>query len=284
MICSEIVAGDLSQSSLDERLPTLTADSGAGLWMVPFRGISDKGIRVLLDLIYLDENRRVIDVVEFFPSRHVSPSTPPASSVLVLPNLSISFTQTQPGDQLIVCVSEELARRILQINSTRRDVNAVPEIKDGRSSDNLPAETEPMNVKSQRNWLARWLFPDPTDPRKGQREPRAGLVAHFLTSAVPQASTVRNISKTGLYVETEERWYPGTIVRLRLTKVSNGEQREERSITLQASVAWWGNDGVGLQFELQNDEEPQPESPQAIEGATRKQLEEFLKWLPTGSC
>jgi hypothetical protein len=64
---------------------------------------------------------------------------------------------------------------------------------------------------------------------------------------------VKDISLTGMYVVTSERWYPGTMVRMTLT--DRHEPTIERSITLNATVMRWGNDGVGLRFVLQNPKE-----------------------------
>src|SRR5271157_1959441 len=86
----DVVAGDFSYAILDDWMAKLTPSSGMGLWMVPFKGILDKDVRVLLDLVYLGEDCRVIAVVESFPNFRVPPSTPPAASVLALPTQSIS--------------------------------------------------------------------------------------------------------------------------------------------------------------------------------------------------
>lgn len=99
-----------------------------------------------------------------------------------------------------------------------------------------------------RGWLSRLLSPDPPDPRIASRQPVNGLVAHFFTGGVPKAHETRDVSATGLYVITTERWYPGTIIRMTLTKPDTGRVPSERSITIQAKSVRWGNDGVGLQF------------------------------------
>jgi hypothetical protein len=52
-----------------------------------------------------------------------------------------------------------------------------------------------------------------------------------------------------MFVLTEDRWYPGTVIRITLT-----DQREptaERSFTVNAVVMRWGNDGVGVHFIFQ---------------------------------
>ena len=66
----EIAAADVPFESLKDMMATLALKSGEGLWMTPFRGISESGMRAPLDLIYLDEDCRVIDVVESFPTFH----------------------------------------------------------------------------------------------------------------------------------------------------------------------------------------------------------------------
>src|SRR5208282_6625317 len=104
----EIVAGDFSSVSIAEWLPTITPNSGAGIWIIPSKRIPDTVVNVQLDLFYLDENCRVIEVVESFPSNRVSPSCPRAASVLALPAHSIHSSETKAGDQLMVCTTEEM--------------------------------------------------------------------------------------------------------------------------------------------------------------------------------
>ena len=82
--------------------------SGQGVWMSPFRGIPAAAMPAPLDLIYLDVECRVIDTVESFPTFQVSASSSRPQSVLALPAHSIYSSQTQPGDQLVLCVAEEM--------------------------------------------------------------------------------------------------------------------------------------------------------------------------------
>ena len=57
--------------------------------------------------------------------------------------------------------------------------------------------------------VQRWWSPD---PRKAPRVKEPGLAAYYWNGAAPVAHGVRDISSSGLYVVTEERWYPGTLV------------------------------------------------------------------------
>ena len=82
--------------------------SDEGIWMVPSRGIHTLGVRVPLDLIYLDENLRVIHLEEYFPTFRIAPLRAQAESVLELPTHTIYSSQTQVGDQLVICVADEM--------------------------------------------------------------------------------------------------------------------------------------------------------------------------------
>ncbi len=310
LISSEVDAGDFVRARLDERLPGLASNSYASLWVVPFRETPDTRNRVQLDLVYLDGDCRVIDVVESFPSHNVSPSAPPASSLLVLPTSSILLSQIQPGDQIIVCAAEDMPRRAGIVTASRGNVSGVVESEqsfggirqgtrlqpDGHgrqtgdfSTDESPEdeqagdegeyEPEVEDATPSRNWLSRFLFPDPPDPRLGQREPPPGLTAQIWTGEVLQPYKIRDISKTGLFVETEQRWYRGTLIRVRLTKVSPEGYHEERTITVQMRVARLAGDGVGLQFVPPSDQDLRRGRVSSMEGASNKQLEEFLEWL-----
>ena len=83
-------------------------------------------------------------------------------------------------------------------------------------------------VRPPKNWLERWWSPD---PRKAPRELAPGLAAYYWNGAAPKAHAVRDISPTGLYVVTEERWYPGTLVLMTLQRTDDGET-DRRAIDL----------------------------------------------------
>ena len=82
-----------------------------GLWIVPSCGVHTVGVLFPLDLVYLDENHRVIHLIEHFPRFRIAPLRTQASSVLELPTHTIYSSQTQPGDQLLICPVEEIANR-----------------------------------------------------------------------------------------------------------------------------------------------------------------------------
>src|ERR1700723_1120502 len=119
-----VVAGDFTQASFRDWLTMLRPNSGYGVWMVPFRGIGTSEISAPLDLLYLDVDGRVQDVVEFFPTFKVSPSSPPAASVLVLPSHSIFSSQTQRGDRLVIALPEQLEWRLDQLGPVETTVPA----------------------------------------------------------------------------------------------------------------------------------------------------------------
>jgi hypothetical protein len=142
-----------------------------------------------------------------------------------------------------------------------------------------PEPPAPKGAVKPKNWWQRLLSDEPPDPRKATREPLPGLVAYFFTGGVPAAHQVRNISPTGLYVLTDERWYIGTVIRITLT--DQHEPTIERSITLNAKVVRWGNDGAGLQFILQGKKDQlRSKLPAHIDptgSASTAQLEQFLQ-------
>ena len=83
-----------------------------GLWVVPSQGVHTFGVLFPLDLIYLDEKHQVIHVIEHFPRFRIAPLRTQAASVLELPTHTIYSSQTQPGDQLIICAAEEIEGRL----------------------------------------------------------------------------------------------------------------------------------------------------------------------------
>ena len=122
----EVKAADLESARVGELISARPLKSGEGVWMTPFRGIPADAMVAPLDLIYLDENCRVIDTVESFPTFQVSASGPQPKSVLALPAHSIYSSQTQSGDQLVLCVAEEMGRQLQRLNNSRNEAGVVP--------------------------------------------------------------------------------------------------------------------------------------------------------------
>ena len=305
----EVAAADLACADLKSLLRKLALKSGEGLWMAPFRGILETDMRAPLDLIYLDEDCRVIEVVESFPTFRVTPSSPRAASVLGLPIHSIYLSQTQSGDQLVLCVAEEMQGRLERFSSASGVAGGVQsavllrgkplwsgglgvvELED-RSQEESPksGQTYEMDliepgmkyVKPPKNWLKRWWSPDPRiapDLRDAPRESLPGLAAYSWTGAAPKAHSIKDISSTGLYVVTEERWYPGTLILMTLQVTGDGEEGFEHAIVVHSRAIRWGNDGVGLQFIPQDAPAARNGLNPLVNGANQRELEQFLERL-----
>jgi uncharacterized membrane protein (UPF0127 family) len=309
----EVKAADLPSARVGELMSERPLKSGEGVWMTPFRGIPAAAIPAPLDLIYLDEDCRVIETVESFPTFQVSSSSPRPESVLALPAHSIYSSQTQPGDQLVLCVAEEMGQQLQRLSNPCMEVGtAVGAVAttiagavllrekplwsggpgvlelENRNGNGDKAVQEPYEMeltqggaksfKQPRNWLQRWWSPD---PRKAPRVRTPGLAAYYWNGEAPVAHGIRDISTSGLYVVTEERWYPGTLVLMTLQRNDLGDEMAERSVSVQSRAVRWGPDGVGLQFVL-------PDEPgrrrgnhdaQALDAAGRREFQRFLGQL-----
>jgi hypothetical protein len=126
------------------------------------------------------------------------------------------------------------------------------------------------------SWLRSWWFPD---PRKAPRKRVPGLAAYYWTGASPLAHTVKDISSTGLYIVTEDRWYPGTLVLMALQENNNEESGAGHSIAVCSRVIRWGTDGVGLQFVPYDSPAARDEESSQMNGMDQKQLDQFLQRL-----
>ncbi len=103
---------DTTFSRLKGLIGRLKLRSDEGLWVVPSSGVHTLGVLIPLDLIYLDENCWVIYLAEHFPPFRIAPLKTQAASVLELPPHTIYSSQTQTGDQLVICTAEEMESRL----------------------------------------------------------------------------------------------------------------------------------------------------------------------------
>jgi hypothetical protein len=85
-----------------------------------------------------------------------------------------------------------------------------------------------------------------------------------------------------LYVLTEERWYPGTLILLTLQAAGEGEESYEHAIAVHSRAIRWGNDGVGLQFIPQDGPAARKGLNKLVNGASHRELARFLTRLRKG--
>lgn len=79
-----------------------------GIWVVPSQGVHTIGVLFPVDLIYLDEDDRVVQLEESFGTFRIGPVRKTCASVLELPTRTIYSSQTQVGDQLLICRPEAM--------------------------------------------------------------------------------------------------------------------------------------------------------------------------------
>jgi len=104
-------------------------------------------------------------------------------------------------------------------------------------------------MKSVTNWFSfkKLSF---TEHRKAQRMKAPLLVAFYWDGSAPTSHEIRNISSTGFYLVTKERWLPGTMVSMTLqrTDVALAHLGAEPHIPVLSKVVRLDENGVGFTF------------------------------------
>ena len=111
-------------------------------------------------------------------------------------------------------------------------------------------------------------------------EPR--LVAFYWDGAAPEPRYIRDVSSTGFYLLTEQRWYPGTLITMTLQRTEKSSDGSKNSIAVQAKVIRPGDDGVALAFVLPRAKDARSVISIIADGvglADKKTLELFLRPL-----
>jgi hypothetical protein len=141
-----------------------------------------------------------------------------------------------------------------------------------------------------RGWLSK-IFS--SDRRRAFRHRRDDLVAYFWTGGSSEPCRIRDISSSGLFLETYEQWYPGTLVRL---VVQDTEKRSKakrsdgdintvgHAITVQTMVVRsQENEGVGLAFFFMEGHGRAKSAEELRVGATRREMQSFLEPYISGA-
>jgi hypothetical protein len=92
--------------------------------------------------------------------------------------------------------------------------------------------------------------PEPMDRRRAARHPGLGLVALTQAAAPSAPWRIKDISATGMYLLTPERWPSGMLVPFTVQRSGDSFESAPESIVIQASAVRSGEDGVGFCFAL----------------------------------
>jgi uncharacterized membrane protein (UPF0127 family) len=228
-----VAAADTLPARLKVLIGRRTLRYDEGLWVVPPTGFHTftTGMAAPIDLVYLDKDYRVVHVVESFPRFRMAPLKTDAASLLALSAHTIYSSQTQPGNQLVICVADEMEFRLRSAPSLDRTV-----------------EMSGFEPEMGRAIAREGRFPH--NRRKMRRQMWPRLVAYDWNGANLVVHGIRDTSATGLYLLTEKRWPLGTLVTMTLQRADCGDENSELTITVQLKVIRWGTDGVGLAFVL----------------------------------
>jgi uncharacterized membrane protein (UPF0127 family) len=105
-----VTVADTHFTRLRGLLGKMRLKTDEGIWVIPSYGVHTIGLPFAIDLIYLDSEYRVIDLIESFSSFRIGPVRLACVSVLELARHAIYSSQTQVGDELLICSPEEMAQ------------------------------------------------------------------------------------------------------------------------------------------------------------------------------
>jgi len=84
--------------------------------------------------------------------------------------------------------------------------------------------------------------------RRAERRTSPSLAAYHWKGSTPRQNSVRDISATGAFLVTQDRWEPGEIIALSLQR--SGPPERDNSFTVQAKAVRWDDHGVAISFVL----------------------------------
>ncbi len=216
--------------------------------------------------------------------------SPPATPVAVLktdPPQNVKI-----ADAKSVSVAENSAAKE-PATKKERDVQReasqsqpLPEVGKPEQNGKVKISTRPVeaNGKPKAEGLSlgtrfkRWLNPAaPTnsDRRRAHRRYVPGMVAHYYSGGAPKPHEVADISMTGFYLLTEDRWMPETMIQMTLQKpCAKGERKQ--SITVLSRVVRRGSDGVAAEFVMPETLDPHSHDVQPSQTTDRFALARFI--------
>ena len=109
--------------------------------------------------------------------------------------------------------------------------------------------------------MKQWLLQEEAgEPWRAPRSTKPEVLVYYWDGSAPEGRHIRDVSQSGAYIYTPERWYIGTIIRILLqgyptTTQKDGTTAPTASTCIPARVVRHGSDGVAVEFIFQNKKE-----------------------------
>lgn len=141
-----------------------------------------------------------------------------------------------------------------ELHPTYMPANRGPRVEHWKSSESNATKKLPRTRR-----ILCWLYPDlhldtveqrQFAVRRAPRLPIPGLVGYFYTGGVSKPQEILNLSVMGFFMKTDDRWLPGTVIRITLQMVDSDGEGPCDTITVHSRVVQWSKEGGGFEFVL----------------------------------
>ena len=173
------------------------------------------------------------------PPSHVPPSQPAKSQSA--PEKYVVEAAVKRADASAECDAKGLRPEPPVASSSQ--VPPPEPTKTGNVCESMEPETLPLNLR-----FLRWLLL--VNQCQAKRYPTPELVAYYFTGGATHSFQVGNMSATGLYLRTKERWAPGTLIRMTLQKKNRKVGSPKDSICVLSELVRFDEKGAGFSFVL----------------------------------
>jgi PilZ domain len=234
--------GDRSFARLKKLLNISRRRADEGSWFRPYERRHALTLFATRDLLYLDAKHRVVHIVESYPALRSVPMHHEAASLLALPVHTLSSSQTNLGNQLLICVPAEMERRLRKLFEP--SLNGSRQLRESSQpvqSAMRPPERPPVQAVIDLQHAVTVL-------NRGASQPLASPTASRVDVGDLPVHAIRDLSATGLYLVTRDRWPIGAEINMNLQPGSGATDNATHPITVRMRVIRWGADGVGLEF------------------------------------
>ena len=174
----------------------------------------------------------------FIPPARVQPSQP-AEAKVAPEKCVVAQAPAKRADTNVECDAKWVRSKFATIPSPL----VAP--SEPTKAENACESMEPDAIPLQLRFL-RWLFR--VNQNKATRYSTPDLVAYYFTGGSPRSFRVANMSATGLYLLTAERWAPGTLIQMTLHKKNGSGGSPKDSIRVLSEVVRLDKRGAGFSF------------------------------------